>query len=427
MKSKLARRPRRVCICLLLLTLFFSIKSQAQWTIQNSGTTAELTSVYFLNPDTGFVAGESVTIFKTTDGGTNWQPLSTGVFSAFDAVVFTNVSTGYAFGRGSRILKTTNAGANWFALNFSGGVGLFFSAYFTNDRIGYAVGSGIKPSIIKTTDGGINWTVQRFDSITTLYSIHFPTADTGYAVGSTNYEEAPILKTTDAGNSWFRLTSGVDPSLRSVYFTDANTGYAVGSNGTILKTTDGGTAWIALNSGTSFVTFTSVYFPDDNTGYAVTGFPSDGSIFKTIDAGESWHLQNPRTTRSLNDIFFVDTNIGYAVGDDGVILKTLNGGVPVGIEQQDTEGIPAKYSLDQNYPNPFNPVTTIRFHLPTASSINLSVYDVFGCRVGTLVNERLQAGAHTISWNAADISSGVYFFKLEAGAYSALQKGILLK
>ncbi len=152
MKSKLDRRLRGVYVCLLLLSLLISIKSQAQWTIQNSGTTAALTSAYFLNPDTGFVAGEFVTILKTTNGGTNWQPLPTGFPSAFDAIVFTNASTGYAFGRGGLILKTTNAGANWFSLNFSGGVGLFFSAYFTNDRIGYAVGSGTKPSIIKTTD-----------------------------------------------------------------------------------------------------------------------------------------------------------------------------------------------------------------------------------------------------------------------------------
>ncbi len=135
------------------------------------------------------------------------------------------------------------------------------------------------------------------------------------------------MKTTDAGNSWFPQASGVDQSLRSVYFTDANTGYAVGSNGTMLKTTDGGTAWIALDPGTPFETFTSVSFPDDSTGYAVTGFPSDGGIFKTIDAGDSWNFQDQGPIESLNAVFFVDTNIGYIVGDNGIILKTTNGGV----------------------------------------------------------------------------------------------------
>jgi photosystem II stability/assembly factor-like uncharacterized protein len=95
----------------------------------------------------------------------------------------------------------------------------------------------------------------------------------------------------------------------------------------MLKTTDGGTAWIALNPGTPFETFTSVYFPDDSTGYAVTGFPSDGGIFKTIDAGDSWNLQDQGPIESLNAVFFVDTNIGYIVGDNGIILKTTNGGV----------------------------------------------------------------------------------------------------
>ncbi|NIV71630.1 T9SS C-terminal target domain-containing protein, partial [Candidatus Saccharibacteria bacterium] len=66
-----------------------------------------------------------------------------------------------------------------------------------------------------------------------------------------------------------------------------------------------------------------------------------------------------------------DTNIGYVVGDNGIILKTTNGGGPVGIEDHPTVGNPERFYLEQNYPNPFNPTTTIRYQLSKSSQVKL--------------------------------------------------------
>jgi hypothetical protein len=85
------------------------------------------------------------------------------------------------------------------------------------------------------------------------------------------------------------------------------------------------------------------------------------------------------------------------------------------------------YSLGQNYPNPFNPATTISFSVPTQSFVSLKVFDSLGREQSVLLSEKLSAGTYTRQWNAADLSSGVYFYRLEAGSFIETKKLILLK
>ncbi|HEX2786590.1 MAG TPA: S41 family peptidase [Ignavibacteria bacterium] len=86
-----------------------------------------------------------------------------------------------------------------------------------------------------------------------------------------------------------------------------------------------------------------------------------------------------------------------------------------------------KYKLNQNYPNPFNPVTNINFDLPLDSKVTLKVYDLTGREVATLADEFMTAGYHVVTFNAINLSSGVYFYKLEAGDFSAVKKMMLIK
>jgi hypothetical protein len=88
---------------------------------------------------------------------------------------------------------------------------------------------------------------------------------------------------------------------------------------------------------------------------------------------------------------------------------------------------PYSYSLDQNYPNPFNPTTTINFSLLKTANVQLTVYNIIGQRVATLVNGQLSAGAHSVKFNATNFASGVYFYRLEAGEFIAHKKMMLLK
>lgn len=85
------------------------------------------------------------------------------------------------------------------------------------------------------------------------------------------------------------------------------------------------------------------------------------------------------------------------------------------------------YSLSQNYPNPFNPSTVINFSLPVKSLVTIKVYDVNGKEIAELINKEKQSGAHSIEFNGANLSSGVYYYKLTAGDYSQVRKMILVK
>ncbi len=91
------------------------------------------------------------------------------------------------------------------------------------------------------------------------------------------------------------------------------------------------------------------------------------------------------------------------------------------------EAEPLTFALGQNYPNPFNPSTQIQFSIPQSCSVTLKVYDVLGKEVASLVAGDLGAGAHSVTWNAEKIPSGVYFYRLQAGAFSETKKLVLLK
>jgi hypothetical protein len=95
-----------------------------------------------------------------------------------------------------------------------------------------------------------------------------------------------------------------------------------------------------------------------------------------------------------------------------------------GIEEN---GIPVKYALTQNYPNPFNPVTVISYQLPANSFVTLKVYDIMGKEVATLVNEMKQAGTYDVNFEAANLPSGTYFYRMIAGSFTDVKKMTILK
>ena len=92
-----------------------------------------------------------------------------------------------------------------------------------------------------------------------------------------------------------------------------------------------------------------------------------------------------------------------------------------------SNSIPTQYRLEQNYPNPFNPITKVRFGIPKESKVNLTVYNVLGEQVIQLVDEHLKAGYHEVELNISNYSSGIYFYRIQAGGYLETKKMILLK
>ena len=89
--------------------------------------------------------------------------------------------------------------------------------------------------------------------------------------------------------------------------------------------------------------------------------------------------------------------------------------------------LPKGFTLDQNYPNPFNPTTNINYSLQNASYVTLKVFDMTGREITTLVNGRMNAGAHTVTFNASNLSSGVYIYALEANGVRLTNRMTLIK
>ena len=89
--------------------------------------------------------------------------------------------------------------------------------------------------------------------------------------------------------------------------------------------------------------------------------------------------------------------------------------------------VPQQFFLEQNYPNPFNPITTISYQLPKSAFVNISIYNIVGQLVETMVNEQKNAGYHSVVWNASGVGSGLYFYRIGAGEYLETKKCLILK
>jgi hypothetical protein len=92
-----------------------------------------------------------------------------------------------------------------------------------------------------------------------------------------------------------------------------------------------------------------------------------------------------------------------------------------------SEEIPSSFILSQNYPNPFNPKTIINYQLPINNFVKIAVYDIAGKEIAVLVNEFLQPGTYEVTFDGSGLTSGVYFYKLQAGDFTETKRMVLLK
>ncbi len=89
--------------------------------------------------------------------------------------------------------------------------------------------------------------------------------------------------------------------------------------------------------------------------------------------------------------------------------------------------LPTEYGLDQNYPNPFNPSTRIDYQIPENNHVTIQIYDILGNLITTLVDEQLEAGYHSVNWNASGLASGVYLCRFTSGSFITTKKLLLMK
>jgi uncharacterized protein (TIGR02145 family) len=128
-------------------------------------------------------------------------------------------------------------------------------------------------------------------------------------------------------------------------------------------------------------------------------------------------------------LYYYDSNIYYIINiykEYGFSVRCVKD-IAVGVDDKDKSELPKEFFLLQNYPNPFNPQTKISFSVPKESYITLKVYDLLGREVATLVQDTKQQGEYSVTWNADNVPSGVYFYKLLAGDFVETKKMVLMK
>ncbi|MEZ4690396.1 MAG: YCF48-related protein [Ignavibacteria bacterium] len=402
--------------------LFKTTDSGISWFNKiKSVCTSDLRSVCFVSDKIGFIAGNG-TALNTSNGGIDWVSQNVPSNENYAYIKFFDDENGYL--AGSNLYKTTNSGLSWDTiLNLNG----YKYVKFHNIDTGYVLRNN---TLYKTFNGGINWTTNyTINNVSTIYFLK--NNDIGYAFNAYStgivpaiYDHNDIYRTSNNGVNWELLcpiNNGWGGGYYSaITFLNENTGFITGSVG-IRKTTNGGLTWGPNYQGIYGING-RFYFYGQNIGYVYCY----NGLYKTTNTGDNWtQIYDP--DKPLNSFYFNDNNTGYAVGAYGYILKTTNGGGIFVNVNENNNGVVMDYVLFQNYPNPFNPNTKIEFELPKNENVKLIIYDLLGREVNTLVNDNLSAGKHEAVFDGLNLSSGIYFYKLETENFSQTKRMILLK
>ena len=385
------------------------------------------------NSDTSFV-------IKTSNGGDNWN-IILSEYRIYESIVFLDNEVGYVGGSDLKIghtylIKTTNGGMNWIRLNSPNSLRIFDMAVLNQDTIWVTDPNGFDGGIFRTTNGGTNWTRQTAPGGSTE-KIYMYNRNIGFASSTSR-----LYKTTNSGLNW-NLIPGQN-AFRDIYFIDSLNGWK--SYDSMKITTDGGFTWkpqLIKSPGIPLFSTIATFSKISNDTIWATGlvyeFPNlqvRSVIHRTTNGGRDWYFQIPDTSIRVG-VFrtnFINTITGWNYGNSSG-LYTNTGGDSIfnpitSINEFSIIENPSFYKLFQNFPNPFNPKTKISFELQKAGNVKLTVYDIQGKYIEVLVNEKKQTGNYEVEFDGSNLSSGVYFYRLEISGkenYSDTKRMVLLK
>jgi len=413
--------------------------SQIQWEIvdvefENSMADQEnvLSDVLFIERDKGYIVLYDVIhstmaegfLYMTEDGGKTWNLIFDDI-GVITSIQFVNESIAFAtnnlFGGGG-MLSSSDGGYSW---SEDTTIDQIQDIFFLNDSIGWAGGEGI----LKTINGGESWNKESDIEVKhKIYSLFFIDDSTGWAVG-----ESGLIAKYTLFDGWKTIHGVTDLPLKKVFFVDRDNGWIAGGYNNndalipiLLKTMDGGETWNQITDMNYMIS--DFYFDTKNHGWAVGEDSGErGVILETFNGGLDMDLIKEIRNKKLNALHFKD-GIGWAVGNFGLILtndSTIFEKKEINIDNE---------SLFQNYPNPFQTSTIITYQLPATSEVmlfkklevELSVYDISGREVGTLVNDRQLADRYEVEWNAEGMESGIYFCELKTGQGRQVMKMVLI-
>jgi photosystem II stability/assembly factor-like uncharacterized protein len=357
----------------------------------NNGTTWAQTSLNYAWVYSLLVSGSNIFagiygggVYLSTNNGANWTAVNNGI-SSYNiknlAISGTNL---FAGGSGSRqIFLSTNNGTNWTVVNNNTPTAtvLTFAVSGTNVFAGFGSDGGI----CLTTNYGTNWTsVNNGLTGLTVYSI----AVIGTKLFATSYNQSNnvgygVFMSTNNGTNWTAVNNNL-PNLIVNTLAVSGTNLIAGSETGAYLSSNNGTNWIDINLGMPSGQSVDILYSTNNYLYAIYQATISSIMYR----------------RPLSEI--------------------------LGIKSTGTE-TPSSYSLSQNYPNPFNPTTKIKFNVAKTGEVKITVFDVTGREVQTLVNESLKPGTYEAAFDGSQFTSGVYFYKITAGDFSETKKMLMIK
>jgi subtilisin family serine protease/photosystem II stability/assembly factor-like uncharacterized protein len=412
-----------------------------------SQISTEFHAIKLVNRNVAWACADGGVVARSLDGGRTWTRVSAPTSNNLYCINALNENVAIV-GDGpdagpARLYRTTNGGQSWQVVNESGS---FWNViHFFDAQNGIAQSDPVSPTsgfiLVRTADGGATWTpiAQQVAAGNGEFGLVGSMQFVGNA-GWFGTNQGRVFRSTDAGNTWSSTTAaGNNDWLLVVSFASPNTGVVGGytlqnqqiANSVLRRTTDGGQTWGATATPSALAFF-------GGTGVSELGhlwlsaFSAQGpNIFTSLDAGATWlrHNSTPLTEAVVSFSFLVvaDSVFGLAITGEGQVLRYAQPARAASIVREMEGARPQTYLLEQNYPNPFNPTTTIVYQLPVASDVSLKVYDVLGREVATLLRGRQNAGRYQVQFNAERLSSGLYFYQLQAGSFTQTRKMMLIK
>lgn len=413
-------------ILVILLLMGISGRAYSQWEIIND--TIPNSVFVFMNKTTGFLAPDSHSFYKTTDGGITWNLFKPWrvVFGLEKIDSLCLYASGGRF-NDNKLYRTFDGGVTWDSVY--GPADSDGEMSFVNRETGWMM---TQWALYKTNDGGRTWDICSNIGIGRIYMIkqNYNGYYYGYAILGSN----GFYKTTNSGVNWTQLTTA---SMNNYFYLNKDTGWAQ-DGGSIKMTTDGGYNWVNqyYNPDGSFA---QIYFYNARTGWIGTTWQLS-RIYVTTNGGETWGNQPIGVWPNFYGstcISFLDSVYGYC-GRSQLARTTNGGGVILYTNNHNIIGLPDGFELKQNYPNPFNPSTVIEFSLVKPSVVTLSVYDVTGRELLRVYDgEKIFTGRYRVridtygKGNNIFTSSGIYFYRIRAeygsGVFMETKKMVYLK
>ena len=398
--------------------------------------------IYFYDNDHGWISANNGDLFITSDGGNKWRKYESPGGKFF----FLNSNLGWILSNDS-LYQSIYGDKNWNLINTFPELDLLTTLYFLNDSVGFLAGGiytedGINSKILKTTDAGINWHA-KFDSLLfgaldpNYNSISFDNNGTGYFLFVLD-----LFKTDNFGETWFhtgkRARSGCEPGPGSEGFEKLQ---LINKDTLLIKakvvcflpsyyfeySVDGGESWFRFGIG--FGSAGDFHFFNLDKGYNL----ASKRILYTTNSGINYDtLQTFDWSGYLQKFTFINEQKAWGIGGSSIYFTTDGWysyqKIDSLVTKIDNNPINLKsFTLSQNYPNPFNPQTTIQYYFPKTANVQLSIYDVNGRLVKTLVSQNQSAGEHEVTFNAADLASGIYYYRLQTDKFTQTLKMVLIR